>query len=53
MMKESETMSRRWWGKHWQKIAAAAIWIALIGSLVVFMRTNIVGTLSGRDGLGA
>lgn len=39
-MKESKTMSRQWWGRHWQKIAAAAIWIALIGSLVVFMRGN-------------
>jgi uncharacterized membrane protein YdjX (TVP38/TMEM64 family) len=29
-----------WWTKHWQKIAAAAIWIALIGSLLVFMQAN-------------
>lgn len=39
-MKESGTMDKQWWGKHPQKVAAAAIWIALIGGLVVTMRAN-------------
>ena len=29
-----------WWKQHWQKVTAAAIWIALIGGLLLFMRTN-------------
>lgn len=33
-------MDKQWWSRHWQKVAAAAIWIALIGGLVVTMRTN-------------
>lgn len=33
-------MDKQWWVRHWQKVAAAAIWLALIGSLVVTMRAN-------------
>lgn len=29
-----------WWTKHWQKVAAAAIWLVLISGLVLFMRAN-------------
>ena len=28
-----------WWNRHWQKIAAVAIWAVLIGGMITFMRT--------------
>jgi uncharacterized membrane protein YdjX (TVP38/TMEM64 family) len=40
MMKVRGTMDKQWWSRHWQKVAAAAIWVALIGGLVVTMRAN-------------
>ncbi len=32
-----------WWARHWQKIIAAAIWLFLIGGLLIFMRANDLG----------
>lgn len=29
-----------WWARHWQKIAAATIWIAMITALVLYMRAD-------------
>lgn len=29
-----------WWKKHWQKAAAAAIWIGMIAALILYMRAN-------------
>ncbi len=29
-----------WWGRHWQKVVAAAIWALLIAGLLIFMRVN-------------
>jgi uncharacterized membrane protein YdjX (TVP38/TMEM64 family) len=32
--------NQSWLAKHWQKLAAVTIWIALVGGLVTFMRAN-------------
>lgn len=29
-----------WWAKHWQKAAAAVVWVAMIGGLLLFMQSN-------------
>ena len=33
-------MDKYWWRRHWQRLAAAAIWSSLIGGLAVALRTN-------------
>lgn len=32
--------STAWWAKHWQKVTAATIWIAMITALLLYMRAN-------------
>lgn len=32
--------STSWWARHWQKVAAATIWITLITALLLYMRAN-------------
>ncbi len=34
-----------WWTKHWQKVTAATIWLAIIGALLFYMRAHAL-TLS-------
>lgn len=29
-----------WWTKHWQKIAAVALWVVMIAALLLYMRAN-------------
>jgi uncharacterized membrane protein YdjX (TVP38/TMEM64 family) len=37
---DSTQIKPGWWARHWQKFAAAGLWITIIGGLAAYMRVN-------------